>query len=126
MLNIFDEINSNQEKISINLKLLKLLKLKLRTLNQKETLNICNYNFSIDTDYINKVKNEIIFISNIKINEFILNITPLGLKKISKNNLLGINEMKQKIREIEEEKERKKEREKMIPPKEPIPGPGER
>lgn len=107
--NILDEniINSSSNNFIFK-------KIKLRTLNNDDTKNVCNYNFFENINKYNKNNNNIVLISNIQIKDYLFNITPKGLFKISKDNFTGINEIKKKIKLIEESRE-KKEREKFDP-----------
>jgi len=121
-LDIYDENN-----ISFNIKELNLKRIIQRTLNLKETLKNCNYQFYEKINEYQRNENNIIVISDIVLNDFIYNITPYGLKKLKKDDFLGIEEAKKRQLQIEEEKERKKkEKEKGDPGAGKFTGPGER
>lgn len=121
-IDVFDENNLTFKVKELNLKLL-----KQRTLNLKETLKNCNYEFYEKINDYERVNNNIVVISDIILNDFIFNITPYGLKKLKKDEFLGIEEAKKRIQQIEEEQERKKkEKEKGDPGAGKFTGPGER
>lgn len=105
-------IKENFDKIEININELKLKKLKNRILNYEESLYNSTYLFFENSNNYRKIKNSNIYIPNILLNDFLFNITPYGLKKLSKNIILDIEEIKRRKKEIMEEqkrKERKKE-----------------
>ena len=111
MINLFDKNTSKKNKknfislTDINLK--EIIILKNRNINTKLSETISKYIFSINTNYLYKKEKKSIYIFNIELNEFILNITPNGLRKISKSQVLGIDEAKKRIKYIEEQNKQK-------------------
>lgn len=114
------------QTLSINRKLLKPINIYKRTINNIETNIVSSYIFSLESDFVQlSGKHNQIIISQIPIKKFMLNITPNGLKEVSKSEFIGVEEAKQRQKVLQDERERK-ERNKNDPGKELVPGPGER
>lgn len=114
------------QTLSINRKLLKPIFIYKRAINTHDTNIVSRYVFSLESDFAQlSGKHNQIIISQIPIKKFMLNITPNGLKEVSKSEFIGVEEAKQRQKVLQDERERK-ERNKNDPGKELVPGPGER
>jgi hypothetical protein len=111
--NFFDEKKENNNKlniIEIKKENIKLKLLKKKTLLFFPTKQTINYNFFEKTNGFSKNNNNIVYIPNIILNKFLLNITPIGLKKITKEKVLGIEELNKKKKELIFDKEKQQQK----------------
>jgi len=97
-----------ENSIQIFPELLKLKLLKLRTLNQEETLKNSSFLFYDKVNKYERNNNNVVVISDIILNDFIFNITPYGLKRLKKEDFLGIEAARKRQIALEDEQERKK------------------
>lgn len=124
-MNLFNNKKDKVDTIKCFLNKNNLILLKQRNINLLLTNYISTLEFSLNHNFVTKKEIKNIYIQNIKIKNFILNITPNGLLKISKDSLSGLEENKKRIKAIEDY-EKQKEKKKQDPGKEnTYKGPGE-
>jgi len=110
-MNLFDKNNNNLNKNIINLNdvnIKKMFQLRQRNIKKEENDWIGTLQFSLQHNFYTEKKQEDIFVYDIEIDKFIINITPNGLTKVAKNKISGLEEYKRKNKSIQEEKEKEK------------------